>query len=109
MAAFENARENIRKMRDEGGLNLRQIADCFEHLTYGDISRILRGIEPKDIYKRAELGLPVMLPAPICLKHGIVHVGRCPTRKLWYNRIADYPVAMLRRSLENRHELSPLS
>ena len=65
------------------------------------------GYEPKDARIRVKLGLPAMVPAPVCRLCGVVHVSkRCTAkaarrpRDLW-----DLPVGELRRMLEERMEL----
>ena len=39
----------------------------------------IQGYEPHDNHIRATLGLPELLPAPVCPIHGVVHVrATCP-------------------------------
>ncbi len=77
----------------------------FPHLTYGDISRILKGRAPIDPYKRQDLGLSVLLPAPACPLHGVVHVGRCPGKRFTYHDLYSIPPQVLRRMYEGRWDV----
>ena len=48
-------------------------------VTAGTVHRFANGIEPKRNDLRHALGLPVTAPAPVCPRHGVVHVSRrCP-------------------------------
>jgi hypothetical protein len=85
----------------EQGYTLRQIASLFDHLTYGDISRILRGIEPKAPLKRLEMGLPSVMPAPVCPIHNVVHLGRCPGERQ-YRDLYAIPLKTLAKMINER-------
>jgi len=60
--------------------------------------------EPKTVKLRAKLGLPVLCLAPICPEHGVVHIGRCPTRVM-PKRLDSFTVKELRYMFENRREI----
>lgn len=58
--------------------SLRRVArECYGgRVTYGDVDRMLDGIEPVKPEKRAAFGLSVLMPAPVCVKCGKVHVTK---------------------------------
>lgn len=74
---FDQVRSEFLELKTKR-MTLRDIAALYHTLTFGDVGRILAGIEPKDPDKRDELGLAQLGTAPLCRKHGVVHVGRCP-------------------------------
>lgn len=62
------------------GMSLRDIADGYTGVTYGDISRALHGVFPKNREKRRALMLVDLQLAETCPIHGIVHLrSTCPT------------------------------
>ncbi len=69
------------------GMTLREISAEYPGTNYGDISRALKGEFPKAIDRRMSMGLITMLPAPVCVKCGVVHTtkgctaNRKPSRK----------------------------
>jgi len=68
------------------------------------------GYEPKDAHIRLKLGLPALVPAPVCPVCGVVHVARrCPRAsgdaQRAKMRLFDLPVGVLKKMLENREEL----
>ena len=64
-----------------------------------------KGYEPKDWNIRARLDLPLLAPAPVCLKCGQVHVTkRCTKVTRRITRWRDLEPEQLRWVLENRHE-----
>jgi len=89
------------------GLNWRQIGKVYR-ITGGMAYRIAneQGYEPKDVHIRYILGLPALVPAPVCEKCGEVHLTkRCTRRRKSWLRWRDLPSALLRHALENREEL----
>ena len=71
--------------------------------------RIALGEFPKDNKRRAELGLPVLGAARLCVKCGQLHdfVKRCgPKRTKNVKRLSDMTIKRLRWSLENREVIS---
>jgi hypothetical protein len=66
------------RQKQARGLTFRKIADHFPGITYGDISRILKGKFPTSPKKRIALGLDILDLAPVCPVHNIVHDGICP-------------------------------
>lgn len=89
------------------GLNWRQVGSIYR-ITGGMAYRIAKekGYEPKDAHIRYVLGLPALLPTPVCEHCGEVHVSRrCPHRPKPVRRWRDLPALALRWALENREEL----
>ena len=61
--------------------------------------------EPIGPKVRKQLGLPVLLPAPACPRHGVVHTrATCPRARV-YRDLWDMPVRVLRWKIENREEI----
>ena len=54
-------------------MSLRQIAREYPPCTHRDIARLLTGKEPHGAEKRRALGLPMLAPAPVCARCGLVH------------------------------------
>lgn len=65
------------KLERSGSLRQLLIDEGFKYLTIADLSRFLRGEEPKNYNKRKELGLDTLAPAPVCPVCGIVHAKVC--------------------------------
>lgn len=82
--------------------NWRKTAAEFG-LSSGMAYRIAKnGYEPKDAHIRHKLGLPALMPAPVCHNCGEVHVShRCPYKRK-YKRLFDMPTKMLRKMLDER-------
>lgn len=76
----DTVRERIIVLHDTYGLKFRKIAetDDFRPIPAGTLSTIYKtGRIPKKWHKR--LGLPVMVPAPVCDTCGTVHLKKtCP-------------------------------
>jgi hypothetical protein len=62
--------------------------------------------EPKEVHARFLLGLPALVPAPVCEKCGDVHLTKRCARRPLPTRWADYPIAQLRAAIDNREELA---
>lgn len=60
--------------------NWRRVAAEFG-INPGTADMIAHGYEPKKPGLRCQLGLPALMPAPVCPKHGVVHTGRCPRER----------------------------
>jgi len=87
------------------GLTWRQIGRIYR-ITGGMAHRIAHGYEPKEPHIRYVLGLPALVPAPVCERCGEVHVTRrCTHRSSSSRRWRDLPSALLRWALDNREEL----
>lgn len=58
--------------------SLRRVAkeDYQGRVTFGDVQRMIKGIEPLKPQVRLAFGLQPMAPAPICLRCGEVHVTK---------------------------------
>lgn len=65
------------------------------------------GYEPKDAHIRVRLGLPALMPAPVCGRCGEVHVAkRClRERTARAGRWRDMPVEAVRRAILEREEV----
>ena len=75
----------------KSGLKLRDISEKYgEHITYGDIHRILKGVMPPSEHKRRALGLPVLVPTQVCPSCGVVHVRACPSKNTQWARWQDW-------------------
>ncbi len=62
--------------------------------------------EPKKPHIRHRLGLPALMPAPVCLKCGKVHVTkRCTATRPHYRSLFAMPTRALRRAMERREEI----
>ena len=64
--------------KHNSGISLRDIAADYPGVTFGDVSRILKGQFPVSKCKREALRLAPLVPTEVCPKHGVVHVSRCP-------------------------------
>jgi hypothetical protein len=62
--------------------NWRLVGDEFK-INKGVAYRIAKnGYEPHEPHIRATLGLPILMPAPVCPIHNVVHVSKtCPVTK----------------------------
>lgn len=97
----QQVREYLRKIKGTGK-TLRDIADEYRYLTYGDVARALAGIMPAGNEKREDLGLAPLGLAPVCPVCGIVHVSsRCP-RKRSFRDLWETPIQVLKWQFENR-------
>jgi hypothetical protein len=85
----ERITQEIKKIiaAKKAGLSLRKIAANYKHVTFADISRILKDVYPVMQDKRDELGLPCVKLAAVCPVHGKVCVKNCkatkPRRPRW--------------------------
>ena len=66
-------------------LTFQDVADALTArtgvtVTRAGVWRFANGYEPRASRLRRVFGLPLTAPAPVCPKHGKVHVGRCPRR-----------------------------
>jgi hypothetical protein len=104
MSEFEKLQNNFIKLR-KAGYSLRQLARPYPGITFGDVSRIIRGIEPKSPAKRVALGLPRLGSAPMCPRCGVVHVGRCTAGRHVEKSLFDQPVKELRWRFDHRETL----
>lgn len=100
MISFEKLKKNIARLHSEG-LTYRQVAAMYPGATFGDVSRILHGVEPATEEKRRAFGLPALKPAPVCEPCGVVHVGRCPGNRR-QRRLTEQSAAELAWRLVNR-------
>jgi hypothetical protein len=64
-----------------------------------------RHYEPKKPYIRHRLGLPALVPAPVCLKCGQVHITKRCTLNHSYRSLFAMPAQLLRRAMEMREEI----
>jgi len=83
----------------------REVAKKWK-LPPGSLCRIAEtNYEPRDPHLRHTLGLPTLIPAPVCTIHGVVHtMKRCP-RMRQYRDLFDVPTAVLREMLEQRVDI----
>lgn len=65
-----------------------------------------RGYEPKRPDIRRNLGLPAMVPAPVCDECGALHLQKnCPNKRPKYQDWFAYPKNKLLELLKNRVEI----
>jgi len=101
LSEFEKLRKKFIQLHREG-VSLRQIAGAYPGITFGDVSRIIQGVEPKSPAKRVALGLPRLGSAPICPNCGVVHVGRCTAGRHIEKPLFDQTVKELRWRFDHR-------
>jgi hypothetical protein len=76
------AGQRIRELHEVHGLSYRKIAALPEYATLSPatLRREAMGQESKDNHTREILGYPVLDLAPVCPKHGVVHLRKtCPS------------------------------
>jgi hypothetical protein len=99
-------RKEMKRAYDQG-LNYRQVGAIYR-VSGGMAYRIINeaGYEPKEAHIRYILGLPALVPAPVCERCGEVHISRrCTRRPKPVRRWRDLPALLLRWALDNREEL----
>ena len=84
--------------------NLRA-ASAKMGVSYGTFSRLLKGIEPKDLHIRTILDLPLLIPAPACRRCGEVHTTRRCTKNRRPRNNWRYLFGMTMDELERRLNL----
>ena len=108
MTRDDVARRKMQKRHDQLG-SWRAVADLPEYagLSFATLAAYAGGRPIVNPHHRHLLGLPALAPAPVCASCGVVHVGRCPRRKVaWSERpLREQPVELLRWRLENREEM----
>src|SRR3989337_516310 len=97
----------LRTLKGTTGLAWRKIAllDDYSPIPAGTLCAIAKGY-PVPKRWRQRLGLPLLAPAPVCLKCGQVHVTKRRTKGTRrITRWRDLEPEQLRWALENRYEL----